>query len=191
MVRHGGAGELRVALSEAASGSSRTAFAGLFGLWGFVSGLRGRIAGTRRDGGHSSTAKRIAGAAFLIRVGSAGIMYISQVLLARWMGRFEFGIYVYVWAWVGFLGMLTPLGVAYSAQRIIPEYRTRGDLDGLRGFLTGSRILCFVFGVGSAIAMAGIVLALGSNISSYFVVPFLLASLTLPIFTVSSMQDST
>jgi O-antigen/teichoic acid export membrane protein len=35
------------------------------------------------------------------------------------------------------------------------------------------------------------VLALGSHISPYFVVPFLLASLTLPIFTVSAMQDST
>jgi O-antigen/teichoic acid export membrane protein len=177
-----------LALSEATSGSSRGIPAGLSSLF---SGLMGRIAAARGDAGHRSTAKRIAGAAFLIRVGSAGIMYISQVLLARWMGRFEFGIYVYVWAWVGFLGMLTPLGVAYSAQRFIPEYRTRGDLDGLRGFLTGSRILCFVFGIAAAVVMATIVVALGNRISSYFVVPFLLASLTLPIFTVSAMQDST
>jgi O-antigen/teichoic acid export membrane protein len=174
-----------VALSEATSGPSRAANAGL------LSGLTGRIGALRGDGSHRSTAKRVAGAAFLIRVGSAGIMYVSQVLLARWMGRFEFGVYVYVWAWVGFLGMLTPLGVAYSAQRFIPEYRTRGDLDGLRGFLTGSRILCFVFGAAAAAAMAGMVVALGPHISSYFVVPFMLASLTLPIFTVSSMQDST
>jgi O-antigen/teichoic acid export membrane protein len=182
--------EGQVALSETASGS-RTAIGSIARLLGLLSGLTGRIAAARRDGGHRATAKRIAGAAFLIRVGSAGIMYISQVLLARWMGRFEFGIYVYVWAWVGFLGMLTPLGVAYSAQRFIPEYRTRGDLDGLRGFLTGSRILCFLFGIGAAAAMAGIVLALGNRISSYFVVPFLLAALTLPIFTVSAMEDST
>jgi O-antigen/teichoic acid export membrane protein len=185
--------EDQVALSGTASEGA--AARGPPGRPGLVSGLVSSLLGRRSNAGAEASrhaaVKRVAGAAFLIRVASAGIMYVSQVLLARWMGRFEFGIYVYVWAWVGFLGMLTPLGVAYSAQRFIPEYRTRGDLGGLRGFLTGSRILCFVFGVGAAIAMAGIVLALGQRISAYFVLPFLLASLTLPIFTVSAMQDST
>jgi O-antigen/teichoic acid export membrane protein len=37
---------------------------------------------------------------FLIRVFSAGLIYLSQILLARWMGSFEFGIYVYVWTLV-------------------------------------------------------------------------------------------
>src|SRR5262249_60624779 len=101
--------------------------------------LVARLSGWRRDGSDRSVAQRIAGAAFLIRVASAGIIYVTQVLLARWMGRFEFGIYVYVWAWVGFLGMLSPIGDAYSAQRFIPVYKTREDHDGLRGLLTCSR----------------------------------------------------
>ena len=109
--------------------------------------LAARLRGWRGDGSDRSVAQRIAGAAFLIRVASAGIIYLGQVLLARWMGRFEFGIYVYVWAWVGFLGMLSPIGIAYSAQRFIPEYRMRGDHDGLRGFLRGSRWLCLGLGV--------------------------------------------
>jgi len=42
-----------------------------------------------------------------------------------------------------------------------------------------------------SVLLAGGVLALGDRIPSYYVVPFLLASLTLPIFTVGSMQDLT
>jgi O-antigen/teichoic acid export membrane protein len=171
--------EAQVALSGAVS--SRVALAG----------VRGRIAAWRADRGDHAAAQRFAGGAFLIRVVSAGIIYVSQVLLARWMGRFEFGIYVYAWAWVGFLGMLSPLGVAYSAQRFIPEYRTRGDLDGLRGFLSGSRWLCLGAGIATGAAVAGTVLALGDRISAYYMLPFLLVSLTLPIFTLSSLQDST
>jgi O-antigen/teichoic acid export membrane protein len=173
-----------VALSEAAGRSSRGAYAG-------VVALIARIAAWRADASDRSTAQRTAGAAFAIRVASAGIIYVSQVLLARWMGRFEFGIYVYVWTWVGFLGFASTLGVASAAQRFIPEYRTRGDLDGLRGFLAGSRLLCLGLGIAAGVLLAGGVLALGDRIPSYYVIPFLLASLTLPIFTVGSMQDLT
>jgi len=152
--------------------------------------LAARLRGWRHDGSDRSIAQRIAGAAFLIRVASAAIIYLTQVLLARWMGRFEFGIYVYVWAWVGFLGMLSPIGVAYSAQRFIPEYRTREDHDGLRGFLRGSRRLCVVLGAAAGAALAGTVWLFSDRIPAYYVVPFLIASLALAIFAVSSIQDS-
>ena len=155
--------------------------------WG---ALAARLRGWRRDGSDRSVAQRIAGAAFLIRVASAAIIYLTQVLLARWMGRFEFGIYVYVWAWVGFLGMLSPLGVAYSAQRFIPEYRARADHDGLRGFLRGSRWLCLALGAGAGAALAGTVWLLADRIASYYFVPFMIASLALAIFALSSVQDS-
>ena len=42
-------------------------------------------------------AQRLAGTVFLIRVVSALLAFGSQVLFARWMGTFEFGIFVYVW----------------------------------------------------------------------------------------------
>ncbi len=156
-----------------------------------LAGIRDRIAAWRADRGDHATAQRIAGSAFLIRVVSAGILFLSQVVLARWMGRFEFGIYVYAWAWVGFLGMLSPLGVGSSAQRFVPEYRTRGDLDGLRGFLSGSRWLCVGLGMAVGVAVLATVLALGGRISAYYFVPFVLVSLTLPIFTLSAVQDPT
>jgi hypothetical protein len=101
--------EAQVALSEAgARGAART------GALAFIAS----IAAWCKDASDRSVAQRIAGAAFIIRVASAAIIYLSQVLLARWMGRFEFGIYVYVWAWVGFLGMASSLGIATASQRL-------------------------------------------------------------------------
>ena len=46
------------------------------------------------DGSDLSLARRLAGAAFLIRVASAVLAFVSQIVLARWLGSFEFGIYV-------------------------------------------------------------------------------------------------
>ena len=45
----------------------------------------------------SASLGRAAGGAFLIRVASAAIAFLTQPLLARWMGSDEFGIYAYVW----------------------------------------------------------------------------------------------
>jgi len=159
------------------------------GRFGFRT-LATRLRAWRADDSDRSIAQRIAGGAFAIRVASAVIIYVSQVLLARWMGRFEFGIYVYVWAWVGFLGMLSPIGVAYSAQRFIPEYRTRRDHDGLRGFLLGSRWLCLALGASAGALLAGIVMTFADRIPPYYFLPFMIASLALPVFAVSSAQDS-
>jgi len=149
-----------------------------------------RLHAWRHDGSDRTMAQRIAGAAFLIRVVSAAIIYLTQVLLARWMGRFDFGIYVYVWAWIGLLGALAPLGVAYAAQRFVPEYRTRGDGDRLRGFLVGARWLCFGLGTAAAALVAFVVYILGDHIAPHYWMPFLIAALTLPIFTVGAVQDS-
>jgi hypothetical protein len=85
--------------------------------------------------------QRLAGTVFLIRVASALVAYGSQVLFARWMGGFEFGIYVYVWTWVLLIGQALDLGLATAAQRFIPEYREQKRFDHLRGYLFGSRFV--------------------------------------------------
>ena len=141
------------------------------------------------DGSDRSLAQRTAGTAFLIRVASAGLLYLSQVVLARWMGSFEFGVYVYVWTWVLLIGTLADFGLAIAAQRFIPEYTEHKAFDLLRGFLTGSRWL--------VIAMATVLAALGALgvtlvapwLDNYLVVPLYLACATLPFYTLTSMLD--
>jgi len=53
-----------------------------------------RVRAWRDDASHNSIAQKVAGSAFLIRIVSAALVFGSQILFARWMGTFEFGIYV-------------------------------------------------------------------------------------------------
>ncbi len=93
-------------------------------------------------------------AAFAIRVVSAGIAFLSQILLARWVGLHEFGIYTYVWVVINVVGTLCALGFSTSAVRFIAEYRTRGEFALVRGFLRTGRSVSF--GAGAVAAMAGL-----------------------------------
>ncbi len=134
-------------------------------------------------------AQRAAGIAFLIRVASAALLYVSQVLFARWMGSFEFGVYVYVWTWVLLLGGLVDLGIATGAQRFIPEYTGTGQLDMLRGFLAGSRWLVLAMATAWAgLAALGIWL-FGEHLHSYEIMPLYIACAGLPLFTLGRLQD--
>ena len=76
------------------------------------SGLLARLRAMLGDSSDASLTKRLAGTIFIIRVLSAGLAYFSQVLLARWMGTSEYGIYVYAWTWVLLLGSMMDFGIA-------------------------------------------------------------------------------
>ncbi len=165
--------------SEAGTGSLRAHARALIGR------VREMLAGE----GDDAVAKRMAGLAFLVRVISAALIFGSQILLARWMGRYDFGIYVYVWTWVILIGGLAPLGLAYSTQRFIPEYIARKDEGMLRGFLLGSRALSFALGAVAALLGIAVILLLGDRVGDSFRGAFLLGFACLPIFALSSAQD--
>src|SRR5690242_19131688 len=95
-----------------------------------------------------------AGKVFVVRVGSALLALVSQVLLARWMGSFEFGIYIYVWTWVLMIGAISGVGPSSAARRFIPGYTELKSFDRRRGFLVGSRWLAFAIATGIGIAGA-------------------------------------
>ncbi|CAN5315394.1 flippase [soil metagenome] len=152
-------------------------------------GLRARLRGIFGGAGEASLTRRLAGTIFLIRVVSAGMAYFSQILLARWMGTSDYGIYVYVWTWVLLLGAMLDFGIAASAQKIIPEYRASGDHARLRGFLSGSRWLTGVVSAIIALALAGVVKGVSPWIAPDSIVPLYLGCATLPAFVIANTQD--
>ncbi len=137
----------------------------------------------------ASVTRRLAGTIFIIRVLSATLAYFSQVLLARWMGGSDYGVYVYVWTWVLLLGSMMDFGISASAQKIIPEYRTRGEHALLRGFLSGSRWMTFAVSSVVSVLLAGLVKLLSPWIDGGAVVPLYIGCITLPAFVVANTQD--
>ena len=133
--------------------------------------------------------QRIALVAFGVRIFSAVIAYVSQVLLARWMGDFEYGIFVVVWVGAVILGGLACLGIQTAVVRFIPEYKQRDEVALLRGVLVGSRIQGFVAATFFAL-MGGLGLYLfRDNLSSYYLVPLFLGAITLPMLAVAEIHE--
>ncbi len=136
-----------------------------------------------------SRSGRGAMAAFAIRVVSAGIAFLSQILLARWVGLHEFGIYTYVWVVINVVGTLCALGFSTSAVRFIAEYRTRGEFALVRGFLRTGR--SFSFGAGAVAAMAGLAylyLDVGA-VEAYYRIPIGICLVALPAFALTDFHD--
>ncbi len=142
------------------------------------------------SGSHESTAtNRAAIIVFGIRIVSAGLAYVSQILMARWMGTSDYGIYVYVWTWVLMLGCVLDFGMSPTSQKLIPLYRSQRDFDMLRGYQSGARWITFAVASGICLALAGIVRLASPKLDPNIVMPLYLACLTLPAFVVANIQD--
>lgn len=137
----------------------------------------------------SAQTGRAAVFAFSIRVASAAIAYLSQVLLARWMGSFEYGVFVFVWVWVLIFGGLTALGLSAASMRYVAEYRETGRHDLLRGLLNRSRLIAFSASTLFALTGFAALYAVGHLIDEYYVLPAFLILFCLPMYTLEDVQD--
>ncbi len=140
--------------------------------------------------GHSERERtqRDAVTAFGVRCASAALLYVAQIVLARWMGSSEYGIYVFVWTWVLVLGGLADLGLAMSTIRFISYYRERSEPALLRGLIRGARGIAL--SIGTLIAAAGMAgLWFFEPFDSHYMLPAYLALVCVPLYALTSVQD--
>ena len=147
-------------------------------LWHVLGGPDGR-----------QSAQRAALIVFLVRAASAGILYVSQIVLARWMGAAEYGIYVWMWTLVLVLGGLSHLGVGPSLARLIPGYREHAQLALLRGVLTGSRVLALASGMAVALITYAALHVGAAHLNAAYLAPALLGVACIPLFALTDVQD--
>ena len=142
------------------------------------------------DRDERAVSRRIAMITFAVRVLSGVIAYVTQVLLARWMGDFAYGILVVVWVGAVLVGAASCLGLQTAILRFIPEYSERGDHHHLRGVIAGSRIQAFIFA--SLIALIGCagLYVFPAHVASYYLVPLYFGALALPMMAVAEIQDN-
>jgi O-antigen/teichoic acid export membrane protein len=139
----------------------------------------------------TALAQRRALTAFAIRVVSAAIAFVSQIVLARLMGEFEYGIFAFVWVLVVLAGNLSCLGFHTSVIRFLPYHKARGELDAIRGLHVTARIFAMVSA--SVLAALGLVLlrVFGDAIEGYWIIPLFLGLFTLPMIALGDVLDGT
>lgn len=139
----------------------------------------------------TARAQRMAVTAFAVRVVSAGIAFFSQIIQARLMGEFEYGIFVFVWVLVVLAGNFSCLGFHTAVIRFLPQY----DLDRaeaeIRGLTSTARLFAMVSA--SILALTGIAALrlFGDHIEHYYLVPLFLAVFALPMIALGDVLDGT
>ncbi|MCB0110672.1 MAG: oligosaccharide flippase family protein, partial [Caldilineaceae bacterium] len=102
-----------------------------------------------------------AGIAFALQLFGKVIGYLLQIVLARWMGPAEYGLFNYVLAWVAVLAMVGGMGFPEAILRFVPEYRTTKEWGYLRGVVIRSQQFTLV--VSTLLGVLFVVVALWFN----------------------------
>ncbi len=146
------------------------------------------LAALAKDGGDGET-KRGALFAFAIRVGSAGLAFGSQILLARWMGIYEFGLFTFCVVLMSVLGVLASSGLPWSSVRFLSEYSARGEWDKFRGFLASARTASVWAGVICLAVAIGVVKVVETRIAAELILPLIIVLACLPVQTLNEFQE--
>lgn len=143
------------------------------------------------DGSQDKRSERTALVAFAVRVMSAALAFIIQVILARVMGQFEYGIYVFVWVFVVMAGNLSCLGFHSSVIKLIGQYQEADDLNHIRGLASGARIFAIL--VATCVALSGVafIYFFADLVPTYYLVPIMLGAFALPMIALGDMLDGT
>ncbi len=141
--------------------------------------------------GEKAAAKRMALTAFAIRVVSAALAFLSQIILARLMGEYEYGIFVFVWVLIVLFGDLSCLGFHTAIVRFLPQYKASGAFEEIRGLTGTARIFGLLSGTSVlVIGMIGLHL-FGDRIQSYYLVPIFLGLLAMPMIALGDILEGT
>ena len=156
---------------------------------GFRRKTKGLISNLTTGASDIYTVVRSAASVMTIRILGAGLAYALQVLLARWLGAFEFGIYAYAWVWVSLLSTLTPLGLNGSVLRFIPEYLSKQQWGLARGFFNFSRWAVFVSAT-CAVVIGTVSIFTGSEfIPNYYIYPLYIALFCVPFYALNGHYE--
>ena len=150
-----------------------------------------RLAELATASDETSAAQRMAVIAFAIRIVSAAIAFASQIILARLMGEFEYGIFVFVWVIAVILGNLSCLGFHTAVIRFLPLYRTQGADEAIMGLTATARIFAMISA--TLIAATGIAALyfLGDRIQAHYVQPLFVGAFVLPMIALGDVLDGT
>ena len=116
--------------------------------------IAARLRAILGEKGDFATVLRGAGLVLIIRILASAVGYASMILLARWMGSSEYGLYSFAIAWMTLLAYPATLGLPGAAVRFVAQYAAANDWQHVVGFMKVSSWLAF--GCGALVATLAI-----------------------------------
>ncbi len=136
-------------------------------------------------------AQRMALVTFAIRVVNAAIAFLSQIVLARLMGEFEYGIFVFVWALVVIFGDMSCLGIHTTVVRFLPDYAGRSAHAEIRGLTSTARVFAMLSSTTLAAVGLCVLWFFHDSFADYYVVPLFVGLFCMPMIALGDVLDST
>ena len=161
------------------------------GLRASLSSVVAKLRALLTGRGEKAASQRMALVAFVIRIASAALAFISQIVLARVMGEFEYGIFVFVWVLMVLAGNLSCVGFHTAVIRFLPQYKADGAADLIRGLTDTARIFALSSAICLALIAAAIVHLSTGLIEAYYLLPILVGLMIMPLIAVGDVLDGT
>jgi O-antigen/teichoic acid export membrane protein len=142
-----------------------------------------------RDPGKEAAAQRASVMALAIRLANAALAYVAQVVLARLMGQFEYGVFAFTWVWFMVFAAVATLGFGDSPIRYLPSFRERGEIDHLRGFLRFAGAVTALSSLAVGLLVIVVLSVAGPWMEAAYVLPMMLMGVALPFACIQSFLE--
>ena len=151
-----------------------------------------RIAATARkliERANASVLIRGAATTFVVRVYGAALLFVIHILLARFIGLEEYGIYAFAWTWLSMLAFLTPMGFDTGIVRFLSIYRTQAAWGQSKGaLLVGRRTTVTTSLIATAVGIAGLWIW-DSSFTHPYALPLVFALAFLPAMALMNLYE--
>lgn len=127
---------------------------------------------------------------FVLQGGGAGLIFISEIMLARVLDAADYGLFATVMAWVQVLAMVALLGSNNLLLRFVPAYVATADWPHLRGLVRYCQRGGVVLGLAVIVASFLILMALNGRIDSETRWAFMMGIMALPIVALSLQRQA-
>jgi O-antigen/teichoic acid export membrane protein len=135
--------------------------------------------------------KNLFSVALFIYGSGAILALLSQILVARYVGSKEYGIYYYVMSWFLVIGVFIRFGFENTTARLLPVYMSKNDFPHAKGIMVFGSSFVMRNGVVALFLLLCILIILKSKISNELFYSFLISGITFPFVGLIYLRQAT
>jgi len=124
-----------------------------------------------------------------LRIVGAGLIFLAQIVIARWLDPTQYGVFANIWVAFILLGGWASLGLGGSMIRFVPEYTAQGRQALLRGLRRTGRAVGFVFAIVIGVVGYAALQVAGDAVDPAYHGPIVLALVAMPFYAMSDVND--